>query len=118
MIFHIPHSSRVIPADIRPTIMLDDAGLEAEPGMMTDAFVDDLFCAHARQDDHLLVFPVSRLVVDPERFADDSREDMLEAGMGAPESASRHHLLRCLRSLLAAAYGQYASLVTTSAPYI
>ena len=83
MIFHIPHSSRVIPADIRHTLVLDDAGLTAELDLMTDAFIDELFGVHARQDDRLLMFPVSRLVVDPERFVDDSREEMSGVGMGA-----------------------------------
>lgn len=80
MVLHIPHSSRVIPADVRPTFSLSDAELEAELIRMTDSYTDVLFqlprCA-AR-----VVFPVSRLVVDPERFVDDAQEVMAAKGMG------------------------------------
>ena len=82
MIFHIPHSSTVIPPDLRSTLLLDDQELEAELLLMTDAFTDDLFGTHAGDDDTVVTFPVSRLVVDPERFLDDSVETMAGIGMG------------------------------------
>ena len=56
--------------------------LEAELRVMTDAFTDDLFGSHARDGDTVVTFPVSRLVVDPERFLDDSVETMAGIGMG------------------------------------
>ena len=49
---------------------------------MTDAYTDDLFGSHAEVDDSVVTFPVSRLVVDPERFLDDSLETMSGIGMG------------------------------------
>ena len=72
MILHIPHASRMIPADVRP-----DTGprglrtLERELLRMTDLWTDELFQTPARQSDTVIVYPVSRLVVDPERFEHD-----------------------------------------------
>jgi N-formylglutamate amidohydrolase len=82
MIFHIPHSSFSIPSDLRSTIALDDRALEDELRAMTDAYTDDLFGCHAEADDALIIFPVSRLVVDPERFLDEMLEMMAWIGMG------------------------------------
>src|SRR3954462_3005611 len=48
---------------------------------MTDAYTDELF-GGALPGVPAAVFPVSRLVVDPERFDDDSVEPMAELGMG------------------------------------
>ena len=42
VILHVPHSSRVIPEDIRAEILLDDANLEAELDEMTDSRTDFL----------------------------------------------------------------------------
>ena len=83
MILHIPHSSREIPAEVRRTLLLDDAELERELTRMTDAWTDELFPGAAGSGDAAVVFPVSRLVVDPERFEDDALEPMAEVGMGA-----------------------------------
>lgn len=48
---------------------------------MTDWYANELFCLGA--DAVRLALPVSRLVVDPERFADDADEPMAGRGMGA-----------------------------------
>ena len=82
MIFHVPHSSRIIPPSGRSAILLSDSELEAELTAMTDAYTDELFGACARDEDVSVCFPVSRLVVDPERFVDDELEAMAERGMG------------------------------------
>ena len=80
-VLHVPHSSPVVPTEIRPAITLSDEELEIELLRMTDHYTDELFqlepwvaCS--------IIFPVSRLVVDPERFLDDSKEPMAERGMG------------------------------------
>jgi N-formylglutamate amidohydrolase len=49
---------------------------------MTDAFTDDLF-APTPFEAARVVFPVSRLVCDVERFPDDANEPMALRGMGA-----------------------------------
>lgn len=82
MIFHLPHSSFHIPSDLRSTLLLEDQELEAELRVMTDAFTDDLIGSHSTDTDMVVTFPVSRLVVDPERFLDDAQEEMSKIGMG------------------------------------
>ncbi len=46
---------------------------------MTDAHTERLFHVEGASR---IVFSVSRLLVDPERFADDGKEQMAERGMG------------------------------------
>lgn len=82
MIFHIPHASKFIPNRERTTIVLDNIQLSAELILMTDAYTDELFGSHAIDQDSIVNFPVSRLILDPERFLDDSNEPMATIGMG------------------------------------
>ena len=42
-LLHIPHSSTYIPPDIRRTLAVSDAELEAELLRMTDRYTDELF---------------------------------------------------------------------------
>jgi N-formylglutamate deformylase len=79
MILHIPHSSRLIPADVRDQIVLSDEELCTELTLMTDAFVDELFASPATT---VVRFPMSRLVLDVERFPEDAQEPMSKVGMG------------------------------------
>ena len=81
VILHIPHASQAIPPELRHSLTLSDAQLHAETIRMTDRFTDELF---AIEDTRVraIVFPVSRLVVDPERFLDDEKELMAASGMG------------------------------------
>lgn len=79
MILHIPHSSRNVPAALRVQITLDDAALDVELTRMTDAYTDELFVFPGAT---YVVFPISRLVVDVERFIEDKDEPMAAAGMG------------------------------------
>ena len=79
MILHIPHSSKVIPEDLRDQIVLSDDDLTVELLRMTDAFTDELF---ALPEVTILRFPISRLLVDVERFRDDAEEPMSKKGMG------------------------------------
>jgi N-formylglutamate amidohydrolase len=79
MILHIPHSSDVIPRNLRDQIVLSDDDLAAELTLMTDAFTNELF---ALPEATILRFPISRLLVDVERFPDDAEEPMSKVGMG------------------------------------
>jgi N-formylglutamate deformylase len=79
MILHIPHSSALIPENLRDQFVLSDGELAAELNLMTDAFADELFALAGAT---ILRFPVSRLVVDVERFRDDADEPMSKVGMG------------------------------------
>ena len=79
MILNIPHASKKIPADIRKQLVLSDTELAEELLRMTDSYTDELFDFSIAQR---RVFPVSRLVIDPERFVDDEKELMSSVGMG------------------------------------
>lgn len=79
VVLHIPHASLFIPEEYRREFRLDDVALRRELFLMTDRYCDRLFTA----SDERVVFPVSRLVCDPERFRDDLDEPMAAVGMGA-----------------------------------
>jgi N-formylglutamate deformylase len=81
-VLHLPHSSRRVPADERQAILLDDAALDSELLRMTDAYTDELFPLTPVEAARL-VFPISRLVCDVERFPTDENEPMAAEGMGA-----------------------------------
>jgi N-formylglutamate amidohydrolase len=79
---HIPHSSAEVPADVRAQFLLEDDDLARELRLMTDWHTDELF-ALPPAEAVTVRFPVSRLVVDPERFEDPEAERMEAVGMGA-----------------------------------
>lgn len=92
VILHVPHSSRVVPEDVRGDIVLDDRALETELDHITDAHTAEIAAAAA--DEAALrpwrfVNELSRLVVDPERFPDE-REEMQAVGMGAVYTRTTH----------------------------
>ena len=82
IIIHVPHSSTLIPPEIRKDILLPDNELEIELLRMTDWYMDE-FAATGEKYGNIIKFDFSRLVVDPERFRDDTNEIMSSAGMGA-----------------------------------
>ena len=74
IILHIPHASTALPNDVE--FLLEHEALAYEVNAVTDHSTDLLFdLSGARR----CVFPVSRLVVDPERFIEDEME---QVGMG------------------------------------
>ena len=74
IILHIPHASTVLPSEVE--FLLGQEELAYEVDAMTDHNTDRLFdLPGARR----CVFPVSRLVIDPERFIEDPMESV---GMG------------------------------------
>jgi N-formylglutamate amidohydrolase len=81
VIINIPHASASIPECERKKLSLGTTDLRRELLRMTDWYADELFDMGA--DASGLIFPVSRLVCDPERFADDADEPMAAKGMGA-----------------------------------
>jgi N-formylglutamate amidohydrolase len=80
-VLHIPHSSRHIPAEERQAIRLDDEALNSELLRMTDAHTDELFPLTPVEAGRV-IFPVSRLICDVERFPSDKDEPMATRGMG------------------------------------
>ena len=81
-IFHVPHSSAVIPGEYREHFVLSDEELRLELIRLTDWYTDDLFREVGDLWGRSIRFPVSRLLVDPERFCDDDEEVMSQVGMG------------------------------------
>ncbi|MCL2634084.1 MAG: N-formylglutamate amidohydrolase [Oscillospiraceae bacterium] len=79
ILLHIPHSSLNIPQNDRKHILLDDSALEKEKLIMTDRHLDEL-CKDIPVN--MLISEISRLVVDMERYDDDSQEPMAKHGMG------------------------------------
>jgi len=93
MILHIPHSSFHIPPEVRGSISLGAEDLNQELIRMTDAFTEELF--DLDEPHHKVVYPVSRIVCDPERFLDDKTEPMSKVGMGVVYThTSDGHILR------------------------
>ncbi len=79
MIVHIPHADPSIPREFRSQFILSERELNAELARSTDWFTDELFSFDGAMT---VRFPVSRLVVDPERFEDDNSEPMSAVGRG------------------------------------
>ena len=64
---HVPHAATLVPSEVREQFVLTDEQLADEIRLMTDHLTDDLF-AMPEAVALTVRFPVSRLVVDPERF--------------------------------------------------
>jgi N-formylglutamate deformylase len=80
-ILHIPHSSPIIPHEHRNKFLLNNDELQIEILRMTDWFTDELFTPSDKE--YVSVrYPVSRIVLDPERFEEDDKEIMASRGMG------------------------------------
>lgn len=103
VILHIPHDSTLVPDAVRAQFALDDADLAAELVHMTDHHTHALFATGVPAQ-QVVRAPVSRLVVDVERFADDAQEPMSLRGMGAVYLQT--HDRRPLRHAITAAQRQ------------
>lgn len=83
IVAHVPHASTTVPDEYRRQILLDDAALAQELLRMTDWHTDRLFAGVRKLGATQFVNELSRLVVDPEQFADDAHEPGAAAGQGA-----------------------------------
>jgi N-formylglutamate amidohydrolase len=93
-VVHIPHASLVVPSDVGAGLLLTPVELQQELLVMTDRYTDELFALPSGLAT-TVAFPVSRLVVDPERFTDDDSELMARKGMGVVyERTAAGHALR------------------------
>jgi N-formylglutamate deformylase len=120
LVVHIPHASLVVPDDVAANLLLTAAQLEHELLVMTDRYTDELFALPSSVAT-TVAFPVSRVVVDPERFADDACEPMVGKGMGViyTRTATGHPLRRPpsadeRRRLLARFYEPHHAALTTA----
>lgn len=78
VLIHIPHNSFSIPDKYRDLFYLSDKDLLKEQLKMTDSFTAELFDIKGIKK---IVFPVSRLVCDVERFRNEADEEMAKQGM-------------------------------------
>ena len=76
LILHIPHSSTVIPEVYRSIFMCPEE-LATTATSSADLYTDDLYRYPATS----IIFPVSRLICDVERFRDPEDEAMSKLGM-------------------------------------
>jgi N-formylglutamate deformylase len=79
----VPHSSSVIPEQVRDQFIVTDEELREQHRLLVDWFTDDLYQPIVAAGGCLMRYDISRFVVDPERFEDDSREIMSTRGMGS-----------------------------------
>ena len=89
LVLHVPHDSIDVPHAVRGQFLLDDGELLAELTRMTDHYTLALF-AESNSKAVIVRAPVSRLVVDVERFQDDTHEPMAARGMGAVYTVTSH----------------------------
>ena len=82
MVAHVPHASTFIPPTAHELLRLDDSALHRQLVRMTDWDTEDLFSWALDLGRSIFVNRVSRLVMDPERFADDDEEPMSGRGQG------------------------------------
>jgi N-formylglutamate amidohydrolase len=82
VLVHLPHDSTLIPPSATADFLLSPAELARESLRLTDTHTAALYAEGCAPGDFLRA-PVSRLVVDVERFADDTREPCARVGMGA-----------------------------------
>ncbi len=89
VIFHVPHDSKVIPAEVRHQFALDDdAALMQEIIKMTDHHTLNLF-THGVPEQQIIRSPVSRLVVDVERFFRQHNGTYGDKSCGCQKSACK-----------------------------
>ena len=82
LVAHVPHASTVIPDEVRGEFVVSHAELARELLRLTDWYTDELFAGLRERGATLFVNRLSRLVMDPERFLDESAEPMATRGQG------------------------------------
>jgi N-formylglutamate deformylase len=88
-VLHIPHESTHVPDEVRSQFVLSDDALKLVLQRMTDHFTHEIF-VEPHGEAAVVRAPVSRLVVDVERFIDDAREPMATRGMGVLYEVTSH----------------------------
>lgn len=89
VVLHVPHAATELPPMYRDQFVLTDRELARELELLTDHHTDILFQVPVELAT-TVTFPVSRLLVDPERFEDDAHESMAKRGMGVIYERTAH----------------------------
>ncbi len=82
LLVNIPHSSTYIPPEMKVKFLLSEDDLQKELLRMTDRYTEEIFSCVAELGGISVKYNYSRLVLDPERFRDDEKEEMACKGMG------------------------------------
>lgn len=85
VILHIPHASTHVPAEYLADYTVPADVIAQENLKLADLYTDELYHVDGAAR---AVFPVSRFLVDAERFSDDAQEPMAARGMGALYTAT------------------------------
>ena len=96
VVLHLPQASTFLSEDLLQDFFLSDQELQEELNRITDHATDRIF-QQVFPEAKAIVFPVSRIIVDPERFSDDSQERMSQLGMGV--TYTKGSLLQPLRKV-------------------
>ena len=97
VVLHIPHSSTRIHQKDLKLFKVGEDDLRNEILKMTDMYTDELFDIPGVPKKNRIVFGLSRLVCDVERFRDDEKEIMANRGMGVCYTAT--HDLKELKAV-------------------
>lgn len=94
LVVHVPHASTFIPEDAWTDFLVSRQEVEAEALASADLYTDEM-ARQAWPNARIVEAAVSRIVVDVERYDDDSREEMSEVGRGVMYTCD--HLMRPIR---------------------
>lgn len=118
LLVHIPHSFTYIPPEIKAKLLLSEMDLQKELLRMTDRYTDEIFSCVIELGGLSIVYNYSRLVLDPERFRDDKKEEMACKGMGViyTKDSNKRELREINKNernlLLQNTYDPYLSAIT------
>lgn len=81
LVVHIPHASTNIPDDVWQEFLVSRASVAAEAITSADLYTDEM-ARQAWPEAKIVQAQVSRIVVDVERYDDDTKEEMAAVGRG------------------------------------
>lgn len=92
LIVHVPHASTFIPCDVWSDFVVSRAQVEAEATASADLHTDEM-ARQAWPQAKIIQPQVSRIVVDVERYDDDSNEEMAAVGRGVLYTHDHNHIM-------------------------
>ena len=97
LVIHVPHASTAIPEDVWSEFTVSRSDVEPEALASADLYTGEM-ARQAWPHAEIIETEVSRIVVDVERYDDDSSEEMAEVGRGVFYTCD--HLMRPIREAL------------------
>ena len=92
LVVHVPHASTAIPDDAWPEFLVPRLAVEAEAVASADLYTDEM-ARQAWPDAKIPQAKVSRIVVDVERYDDDTKEEMAAVGRGVLYTHDHEHVM-------------------------